>query len=95
MFMSLDFVKQHEKQLAFYKHFFKPCEKFKVNMNLYKLSGNKFGCHLDIVISLLEINSQEILKKKEKQKLLFIEIFTDVLFIIGSKWKSVVLYGEF
>ena len=64
-------------------------------MNLYKLSGNKFGCHLDIVISLLEINSQEILKKKEKQKLLFIEIFTDVLFIIGSKWKSAVLYGEF
>ena len=63
-------------------------------MNLYKLSGNKFGCDLDIVIPLLEINSQEILKRKEKQKLLFIEIFTDVLFIIGSKWKSAVLYGE-
>lgn len=63
-------------------------------MNLYELSGNKFGCDLDIVIPLLEINSQEILNRKEKQKLLFIKIFTGVLFIIGSKWKSAVLYGE-
>ena len=58
-------------------------------MNLYKLSGNKFGCDLDMVIPLLEINSQEILNRKEKQKLLFIKIFTAVftavLFIIGSK----------
>ena len=57
-------------------------------MNLYKLSGNKFGCDLDMVIPLLEINSQEILNRKEKQKLLFIKIFTAVftavLFIIGS-----------
>ena len=58
-------------------------------MNLYKLSENKFGCDLDRVIPLLEINSQEILNRKEKQKLLFIKIFTAVftavLFIIGSK----------
>lgn len=53
-------------------------------MNLYKLSGNKFGCDLDMVIPLLEINSQEILNRKEKQKLLFIKIFTAVLFIIGA-----------
>ena len=69
--------------------FFKSCKKLKVNMNLYKLSGNKFGCDLDMVIPLLEINSQEILNRKEKQKLLFIKIFTAVftavLFIIGSK----------
>ena len=69
--------------------FFKSCKKLKVNMNLYKLSENKFGCDLDRVIPLLEINSQEILNRKEKQKLLFIKIFTAVftavLFIIGSK----------
>lgn len=83
--MSLDFAKEHEKQLAFYKLFFKSCEKLKVNMNLYKLTGNKFGCDLDMVIPLLEINSQEILNRKGKQKLLFMKIFTAVLFKIGSK----------
>lgn len=54
-------------------------------MNLYKLTGNKFGCDLDMVIPLLEINSQEILNRKGKQKLLFMKIFTAVLFKIGSK----------
>lgn len=74
--MALDLQKNMKNSWLLHKLFLKSCEKLKVNMNLYKLTGNEFSFVTWIwSFPLLEINSQEILNRKGKQKLLFMKIF--------------------